>query len=193
MKTIADIDIDFADRNKALEDIFHIPASRIENGELKKHNSGVYFQDIPLDPLTGLASIEYEEAEQRGYFKIDFLNVSVYQQIKDENHLITLMNQEPIWEMLEEEEIVKQLFQVHDHFDIVSKMKPKNIEQLAMVLALIRPAKYHLIGKSWQEIEKEIWIKTEDDNERYQFKKSHSFSYAILIVVQMNLMLEQVE
>jgi DNA polymerase III alpha subunit len=192
MKTIADIDIDFADRNKALEELFHIPASRIENGELKKHNSGVYFQDIPIDPLTGLASIEYEEAEQRGYFKLDFLNVRVYPEIKDEEHLITLMNQEPIWEMLEEEEIVTQLFQIHDHFEIVSAMKPKSIEQLAMVLALIRPAKYHLIGKTWQEMEKDIWTRPENEKDRYAFRKGHAFAYSLLIVVQMNLMLEQV-
>jgi len=190
MKTIADIDIDFADRNKALEDLFHIPASRIENQDLKKHNSGVYFQDIPIDPFSGLASIPYEEAEERGYFKIDFLNNTVYQQVKDEEHLIKLMNQEPIWEMLEEKEIVEQLFQIHDHFEIVSSMKPKTIEQLAMVLALIRPAKYHLIGRTWEELEKDIW--TYSDNDKYQFKKSHSVGYAIVIVVQMNLMLEKV-
>ena len=190
MKTIADIDIDFADRNKALEDLFHISASRIENQELRKHNSGVYFQDIPLDPLSGLASIPYEEAEERGYFKIDFLNNSVYQQVKDEEHLIKLMNQEPIWEMLEEKEVVEQLFQIHGHFEIVSKMKPKSVEQLAMVLALIRPAKYHLIGKDWKELKKDIW--THSENDKYSFKRSHALSYSMVIVVQMNLLLEQV-
>ena len=34
-----------------------------------------------------LSTIDYEKAEDRGYFKLDFLNVSLYKDIKDEEHL----------------------------------------------------------------------------------------------------------
>lgn len=74
-KKIPDVDIDFKDRDLALQDLLHIPASRVEKDDLKKHVVGVYFQSIPTDPLTGLASIPYDVAEQRGYFKLDFLNL----------------------------------------------------------------------------------------------------------------------
>ena len=32
-----------------------------------------------------------------------------------------------------------------------------------MILAMIRPGKRHLVGKSWEEIEKEVWIKGDND------------------------------
>jgi DNA polymerase III alpha subunit len=62
-----------------------------------------------------------------------------------------------------------------------------SIPRLAMFLALIRPGKKHLIGKTWKEIAETIWDKTEDS---YSFKKSHSLAYAHLVVVHMNLLNE---
>lgn len=189
MQTVTDIDIDVSDRELALSELQHIPASRLEGNELKKHNVGVYFHQIPQDPSTGLASIEYKEAEDRGYFKIDILNLTIYKKVRDEEHLDELISKEPVWEMLEEQTIVDQLFQLNGHFDIVSTMKPKSIEQLAMVLAMIRPAKNHLVGKSWEEVEKEIWVQPAE--EKYFWKKAHAISYAMVVVVQMNLMMEE--
>ena len=84
-----DIDIDFADRKKILDIIKHVPATIIDkDGTSKKHNTGIYCHSIPYNPLTGTASIEYKEAEDRKYFKIDFLNVGIYEGVKDEEHLI---------------------------------------------------------------------------------------------------------
>ena len=180
-----DIDIDLPDRKQILDIIEHIPAA-IQN---KKHNTGIYCHWIPYDPLNNFSSIDYQEAEQRGYFKIDLLNVNLYKQIKNEEHLLKLMNQEPLWELLEQQEFVDLLFHVNGHSDILKLMKPKSIEELAAVLALIRPAKRYLIGKDWTTILQEVWQKP--TNDEYYFKKSHSISYAILVVVHMNLICEQ--
>lgn len=188
-KKIPDVDIDFQDRDLALNELLHIPASRLDKGSLSRHYVGVYFQDIPQDPLTGLASIPFDEAERRGYFKLDFLNIGVYKDVKDEAHLDRLVQQEPMWEMLEDEVIVSQLFHLSDHYDIVSAYKPRCIMQLAMVLALIRPGKRYLQGLEWSIVEADIWTAT--DNEEYTFKKAHAVSYAHVIVVQMNLLMEQ--
>lgn len=185
-----DIDIDFADRKKVLDIIEHIPAAIKDNDSFKKHNTGVYCHTIPYNPLTDTASIEYKEAEARGYFKLDFLNVSVYKDVKDEEHLIRLMNTEPLWDLLEQNDFVNLLFHVNGHGDILRKMKPKSIEELAMVLALIRPAKRHLIGLTWDEVRKEVWQKPANDD--YFFKKAHAVAYATAIVVQMNLICEQI-
>jgi len=190
----ADIDIDFADRNLILSKIPHIRASRsvtLEDGklELLPHNTGVYLQPIPSDPVTNLSTVDYKEADDRGYFKIDFLNVSIYKDVRDEEHLVSLLNQEPLWDLLEQDDFSNLLFHVNGHGSILRSMKPKSVEQLAAVLAMIRPAKKHLIGKSWQEVMEEIWVKT--DNGEYYFKKSHAHSYALAIVVQMNLICEQ--
>ena len=180
-----DIDIDFADRTNALTVFKHVTASIGE----KKHNTGVYVTSIPYNPLTGLSTIEYKEAENRGYFKIDFLNVSVYEGVRDKAHLLQLMNQEPLWDLLEQDDFVNLLFHVNGHGTILREMKPRTVEQLAAVLAMIRPAKRHLIGQSWETVLKEVWIKP--DNDDYYFKKSHAHAYAMAIVVQMNLICEQ--
>lgn len=184
-----DIDIDFADKDVALLGLKHIPALIMnEAGAPSKHLSGVYFQNIPICPLTATASIPYKEAPKRGYFKIDFLNQSVYKEVRDEDHLIDLLNREPIWELLDEPEMVSQLAHIHNHYDIVQKIAPRSIEDLAVVIALIRPGKRHLLSKTRDEIDAEIWTKNEDD--LYVFKRAHALSYAALIVVQMNRVCE---
>jgi DNA polymerase III alpha subunit len=79
---------------------------------------------------------------------------------------------------------------VNGHGSILRQSKPKSIEQLAAVLAMIRPAKRYLIGKEWTTIMAEVWAKPENDD--YFFKKSHATAYAVAIVVQMNLICEQI-
>ena len=183
-----DIDIDFADRTVVLEHFKHVTATIETNSTFKKHNSGVYCTSIPHNPITGLSTIDYKQAEARGYFKIDFLNVGVYNGVKDEAHLKQLMETEPLWDLLEQDEFTDLLFHVNGHGHVLRKMKPRNIEQLAAVLAIIRPAKKHLLGKSWDEVDMEVWQKPTTDE--YFFKKSHATAYAVAIVVQMNLICE---
>ena len=104
-----------------------------------------------------MCTIDSKDAEDRGYFKIDFLHVHQYDGIKDEEHLLRLMHTEPLWEMLEDEFFVKLLSQIHSHFEVVSSYAPKSVEQLAMILGMIRPAKMYLQGLEWDNVEKEIW------------------------------------
>ena len=184
-----DIDIDFLDRTKALDIVKNVPAAIRENGSFKKHNTGAYCHAIPYNPVTGLASIDYKEAEDRGYFKIDFLNVSAYQGVRDEDHLRQLMDHEPLWDLLLQDDFTNLLFHVNGHGSILREMKPQSIEQLAAVLAMIRPAKRYLIGKDWTEVMADVWVKPASDE--YFFKKAHAIAYAHVIVVQMNLICEQ--
>jgi DNA polymerase III alpha subunit len=184
-----DIDIDFADRTQALEKFKHVVASIEEDGVFKKHNTGIYCTSTPYNPITNLSTIDYKQAEDRGYFKIDFLNVSVYSGVRDTAHLKQLMETEPLWDLLLEDDFVNKLFHVNGHGSILRQMKPTTIEQLASVLAMIRPAKRHLIGKNWTEVMEEVWIKP--TNDEYYFKKAHAVAYAHVVVVQMNLICEQ--
>ena len=87
MKFTSDVDIDFADRSKILKLIKHVPASICKDHQCTQHNTGLYVSAIPRDPITGRTSLDYKTAELRGYIKLDFLNVGVYQQVKDEQHL----------------------------------------------------------------------------------------------------------
>lgn len=185
-----DIDIDFANRQSALEKFKHVVAGIEDNGTFKKHNTGVYCTSVPYNPLTGISTVEYKEAEHRGYFKIDFLNVSVYEGVRDRAHLKQLMETEPLWDLLLDDNFSNLLFHVNGHGSILREMKPASIEQLGAVLAMIRPAKRYLIGKDWTTVMTEIWTKPENDE--YYFKKAHAIAYAHVIVVQMNLICEQI-
>lgn len=189
MRIDSDIDIDFGDREKILSLIKHVPASMRNVNPMRKHPTGVYITDIPYDPVNDMASIDYTEAEQRGYFKLDLLNVHVYNQVKNEEHLIELMR-EPNWSLLNNKEFVEKLIHLGNQYDTLRKMpEPVNsIPRLAMFLAVIRPAKRHLIGKTYKEINDTVW---EKDHTGYSFKKSHAIAYAQLVVVHMNLLREQ--
>lgn len=190
---IGDVDIDFADRTKALEVIDHVPASMIRNGKIDRHNTGVYCHAVPTDPLTGLASMHYEIAESRGWYKIDLLNVHVYEGVRNEEHLLALMGAELDWKIFEYQEFTSKLIHLGNHAQLVADLKPTSISDLSMILALIRPAKRYLIEKcrsgGFPAIGPDIWIEPTDGT--YHFKKSHATSYAMLVKVHANLLIEQ--
>ena len=155
---------------------------------MRKHATGVHVTDVPYDALNNMANLDYAEAEERGYFKLDLLNVHVYNHVRDEMHLIELMR-EPDWKMLNDKSMVERLVHLSNHYYSLQRMpEPVNsIPRLAMFLAVIRPAKKYLIGKPWIEVAKTVWEKESND---YHFKKSHSVAYANLVVVHMNLLSE---
>ena len=181
-----DIDIDFADRDIILSQIEHRVA-KLNTG--KKHNTGVYATEIPHNPIDNLSTIEHKTADERGYFKLDFLNVSIYKDVRDNEHLTQLMEREPLWQLLEHEDFSDKVFHLNGHSELLKQLKPTSVEQLAATLAIIRPAKRHLNGSSWNLIFQEVWIKPTDNS--YYFKKAHAISYAMACVVHMNLLCEQ--
>lgn len=188
MKFNSDIDIDFGDREKILSLIEHIPAAMRKVNPIRKHATGVYVTEIPYDPVNDMAAIDYAEAEDRGYLKLDFLNVHVYNQVRDETHLVELMR-EPNWSHLKNKDFIAKLIHLNNQYTTIRSM-PESIDslpRLAMFLAIIRPGKKHLIGKSWKEIAKTVWDK---DSTGYTFKKSHAIAYAQLVAVHMNLLEE---
>jgi len=186
MKFQSDIDIDFGNRDDILKHIKHIPAAMRRVHPVRKHATGIYVTEIPYDSDNDIANLDYTVAEERGYVKIDMLNVHVYEQVRDEEHLIELMD-EPDWSMLKDKKIVEQLIHLSNHYDSLQKM-PEPVDtmpRLAMFLAVIRPAKKHLIGQSWKTVANSLWEKESDG---YHFKKSHSVAYAQLVGVHMNLL-----
>ena len=181
----ADIDIDFADREKIISLISVTPARQENNGQVRRHNSGVYPTDIPWDPVNACASIEYQTAEQLGYFKIDLLNMSVYQLIRDSEHYEEMLKMDPPWHRLLEKDFCEQIVHIGNHYELVRELQPETIPRMAMFLAVIRPAKRHLAPGGWPAIAKDIWTRPDDDS--YFFKKSHAVGYAQLVALHMNL------
>jgi hypothetical protein len=183
----ADIDLDLADRNILLDLIHVTPARQIVQGQIRRHNSGVYITDIPYDPVNECAAIDYEEAEQRGYFKIDLLNMSVYQMIKSPEHYQEMLNATPPWERLwTDPPWARQLAHVGNYTDLLAKMKPDSIPRMAAFIAIIRPGKAHLQNKPWAEVFESVW--NGDASKGFAFKHSHSISYAALVALHMNLL-----
>jgi hypothetical protein len=186
MRFDSDIDIDFADRTSILQHIKHVPAAMRNVTPIRKHATGIYVTDVPLDAINVMANLDYTVAEKRGYIKLDFLNVHVYDKIRDEQHLISLMA-EPDWKKLNDRVFVEKLIHLANHYNSMQKMPEPidSIPRLAMFLAVIRPSKKHLIGLPWKEVVKTVWDK---DDTGYTFKKSHSISYSHLVAVHMNLL-----
>jgi hypothetical protein len=183
----ADIDIDLANRDQILNLIRHTPARHTVQGQTRRHNSGVYVTDIPQDPVNGCAAIDYEEAEQRGYFKIDFLNMGVYQLVRDQQHLDRMLGQEPPWSRLwQDPEWAKQLVHVGNYTDLLATMRPDSVARMAAFISIIRPGKAHLQRQPWDRVFAEVW---DGDNSRgFVFKKSHAVSYSMLVSLHMNLL-----
>lgn len=188
IKNDFDIDIDCADRDKILALIKHTPASQWDSDDnLVKHNTGVYVQPIPKNIFIGAASIDYEVAEDLGYIKLDFLNNSVYQKVRDQQHLEETLKQRTPWEKLDDHEFVAQLVHISGYWRTIQRL-PEPItstRELAMFIALLRPAKKHLMGYKWNRLENLIWEKSTDGT--YGYKKSHATAYAVMIELQMKL------
>lgn len=183
----ADIDIDFADREHVLKLIQHTPARQITDGRPRRHNSGVYVTSIPQDPVNNCAAIDYETAESRGYFKLDFLNMSVYSLIQTPEHYEQLLAAIPPWSRLWTDRAwASQLVHVGNYADLLREMKPDSIPRMAAFISIIRPGKAHLQGHPWDQVFAEVW--NGDDSRGYTFKKAHAISYAALVALHMNLL-----
>jgi len=185
----SDVDIDLGDRDQILALINHIPASMRKVNPIRNHNTGVHITEIPYDPVYDMAALDYKEAEKRGYFKLDLLNVHVYNYVKSEEHLVELMR-DPDWTKLKDRSFVEQLIHLNNSYDFIQRMPEPidSIPRLAMFLAAIRPAKRHLLGKTWKEVSKTVWDK---DDTGYAYKRSHAISYAQLVVIHANILSEQ--
>jgi len=189
----ADIDIDFKDRDRAISVLPGLTYATIEVTDCKvvrTHNTGVYFTKIPKDNITNAATIDYKEAATRGYFKLDFLNLGIYELIESEQHLNDLIELEANWTRLHtDKEFVSKIIHIGNYFELLQSMKPSNINELAMFLAVIRPGKADLRNKPWDIVEKTVWDLTNATG--YTFKHAHAISYAMAVKVHMNLIEEQ--
>lgn len=186
MKFSSDIDIDCANRDDILSVIKAVPASIRTQHDAKRHNTGIHVTDIPVDHEREICAIDHEVAVERGYVKLDLLNVNLYKLVRDEEHLLALTKQ-PDWSLLNDRTIVEKMIHINRHYDTMRRMPEPidSIPRMAMFLAIIRPGKRHLIGKPWSEVAKTIW--TKDEYEGYVFKKSHAVAYAHVVVMNMNL------
>lgn len=183
----ADIDIDVPDRDRVLGLISHSRAAMRSRESVRLHNSGIYVTDIPWDPVHQCAALDYQQAEQRGYFKIDLLNQSVYQLIRDPQHYQDMLDRNPPWTRLWQDSVwTKNLVHIGNYTHLLDAMRPDSIVRMAALISIIRPGKAHLQGRPWPEVFATVW--DGDSTRGFVFKKSHAISYAQLVTLHMNLL-----
>jgi len=201
---IPDVDLDIADRDAVLKMFpYALRASQLsaDGDTLIPHNTGVYFQSLPQDPLTELPTFHYKQAEELGYYKVDFIPFNVYQSIRDEAHLLDLVefaeSDNFPWDWFQEERFFDgslgdRITHLGNHFSLCQQYPPGTVAEVAALIALIRPRKKYLIGEHWNSIVDKIWKKLpeEDSDTRgaYFFKKSHAIGYALVVLVHMQLL-----
>jgi hypothetical protein len=168
-----------------------VPARQVNQGQVRRHNSGIYVTDIPWDPVNACAAIDYETAEQLGYFKIDLLNMSVYQLIKNPAHYEQVLAQEPSWTRLWEEPAwASQLVHVGNYTELLKTMRPDSIPRMAAFISIIRPGKAHLQNLPWEQVFATVW--DGDASRGFVFKHAHAVGYAALVALHMNLLNQSV-
>lgn len=183
----ADIDIDVPDREQVLRLIPHVRAAIRRDGQVRKHNSGIYVTDLPFDPINNCAALDYQEAESRGYFKIDFLNQSVYQLVRDPEHLNWALQQPVPWPRLwQDPDWASSVVHIGNYTELLETMRPDTIPRMAAFLSVVRPGKAHLQSRPWTEVFASVW--DGDSSRGFVFKKSHAVSYAQLVALHMILL-----
>ena len=150
---------------------------------IQPHPSGVYLDDVPIDSHTGLCSIDYKKTEEIGYHKVDILTNTVYSSFKSKEHVLDAIENYVEWDNLLKYDIVQKLPHIANHYDLIRKIQPRCVEELADVLALIRPAKRKYVDLYMENKDKariNLYRRPVDDSP--YFKKSHAISYAVMIL-----------
>jgi hypothetical protein len=181
VKNLFDVDIDTT--TKTDKTLYGIPAMiyNEEQERISPHPSGVYLEDVPIDTMTGLCAFDYKYGDANGFMKVDILHNSVYDIFKSKEEVSTAVGNDIDWSLLEDESVVKTLPHLAKHFDTVKKLKPRSVEDLADVLALIRPGKIHLPQDYIRDKEKVRRFLYKRPSSGIYFKKSHAISYAMMI------------
>lgn len=160
----------------------------IKNGELVKHPCGYYLQEIPTDEISGLAAIPYEAAEDLGYFKIDFLHLSLLDNFSSKEEIRTLMKIPPDWNLLLDKKCVEKLFQLGKHYDLLQQTRPTSVFELADNIALIRPTKRKLLPNYLRDKDQtRPLLYRQGNDDKSSFKKAHAICYSLTIILQLHL------
>lgn len=182
-----DVDIDVKSHTE--KDRYGVRAIIYDSETLavRPHPSGYFVEcAMPVDGMTGNAALDYKDAEERGFIKVDILTNSAYDGFNSKQDVLNALDAEPDWDSLKDPEFVAQLPHIADHFDVVEQVSPQSIDDLADVLALIRPGKMHLLSDYLENkalVRQNLYRRPKTG---MFFKKSHSYSYAAMIICVMN-------
>lgn len=190
-----DIDIDV--KSKTQKDAYGV-RSYVYNEERMKlvpHPSGYFLQsedlvmnDIPVDPETGMTALSAKEGEEYGFFKVDLLTNTAYDQFRNKKDVLNAMDFSKFdWSVFLDKDVVEKLPHMGKNFSVVRQLQPQSVEDLADILALIRPGKIDLFDaylENRERTRKRLYKRP--SNGGMYFKKSHAIAYAVMILVTLN-------
>lgn len=149
------------------------------------HPSGIYLDQVPVDAMTGHCAIPYDDSKCANFLKVDLLNNTIYDGFKTKEEVLDAANETVDWSLFMQQSVVERLPHLSKHFDIVQKVEPQHIEDLADILALIRPGKIDLLDEylyyNRQHVRRKLYKRPL--NGGMYFKKSHAIAYAVSIIV----------
>lgn len=202
---LPDVDLDVSDRDKAVSVLKNfVVASQETDGRLVTHKTGLYFQKVPCDPITGLSAFEYKTAEELGYFKVDLIPNHVYDLVESNDEIDEILERPIDWSWFTDERFFYnddnrfRITHLSKHLNMCRQYPPQSVEDIAMLLAVIRPRKKYLIGRPKEEIQDLIWQKLDEENpdndpKKYFFKKSHAVAFALLVILHAHLIARTLE
>jgi len=185
--SIGDIDIDV--KSSTNKDSFGVRAIIVDskNKKIIPHPSGYYIDDnIPIDYITGMSTVGYKDMEDRGFFKVDLLTNTSYDNFNSKQEVLDALDTEPDWTLLSNKKFVSTLPHLATNFELLQLIQPHSIIELSDFLALIRPAKIKFIDdyiENKDRVRKNLYKKPKSG---YYIKKSHAVAYAHMIVCVMN-------
>jgi hypothetical protein len=181
-----DVDVDVASHTP--KEHFGVRAI-IYNADAQKispHPSGYYVDtNMPVDQLTGNAAIPFKEAEAMGFIKIDLLTNTFYDVFKTKQQVLDALV-EPDWDLLQKDVVIETIPHLHAYADLLRLVKPRDMETLADILALIRPGKTKYLEEYLRDKSKVRTNLYRRSPDGFSFKRSHAIATATLIVAFVN-------
>lgn len=160
-----------------------------EQETITPHPSGVYLDDVPVDEMTGNAAFDHKERFAANLVNVDILTNTSYDRFTSKEEVIEMSKKEPNWDLLKQEKTVRKLPHISKHFELIEDLDIKSVDDLADALALIRPGKAHLLEtykENKKSVRRQLYVRP--SNGQPYFKKSHAYSYAVMIVAILNKM-----
>lgn len=182
MRNIFDVDIDVSPETVKTKYGTQAMVYNEEQAKVLPHPSGVYLEEVPVDEVTGLCAFDYEYGNDQGVMKVDILNNSVYKSFTSKQEVLDVINGDIDWKMFRKRSVVESLPHLSKHFDLVEKVSPTSVIELADILALIRPGKDHLIEPYLKDRKRTRNNLYRMPKTGMYFKKSHAVSYAMMII-----------
>ena len=181
-----DIDIDVNKKVDRRDYGKPVPIVNYEKQKILPHPSGIVLDDIPVDPDSGMVPFDYKILDDMKLTKVDLLTNHSYDVFHKKEDILNLVDKIDTidWDWFQDNDFTEKLPHLKGNSHYLNFLHPKSVEELADVLALIRPGKIHLMDEylvKRRAMDNRIYSRP--TNDKMYMKKSHAIAYAVMICV----------